>query len=558
MERPMNGILELRNKLTDDLLCAVKKAIADNELPEFEIPEITLERPQNASFGDYATSLPLKLTKLCRMKPMDIANAIVKNLPEEADIKSITVVNPGFINFSYSDNWLTNQVADIIEKNDTYGNVELGKGEKVQIEFVSANPTGPLHIGHGRGAVLGSTIANVLAAAGYDVQKEYYINDAGNQIHLFSESLWIRYCQSLGEEIDMIEDGYQGQYMRDLGKELADKYGKKFLDMGKNDGSKALCDLGLPMMLDSIKESLEKLNVTFDLWFSEKSLFANGQYDTVMKILEEKGYLSKHDGALWFTSTSLGESKDNVIIRSDGTVTYFGTDIAYHYNKFAERGFDRVIDIWGADHQGHISRMKTVLNAIGLDGNKLDVLISQLVSLKRGNEVVKFSKRSGEMITLSDLIEEVGADACRFFFLTRSADSQMEFDLDLAQKESSENPVFYVQYAHARIASILKNASDIKGTYEIRYSEPQEFELIRKMLQLPEIIELSASTTAPHHLPHYAMELATAFHAFYHDCRVISQDDPRTSYSRLKLAEAAKIVLARTLRLMGMNAPESM
>ncbi len=551
----MNGILNIKRMIISLIKDAVYASIESNDLPEFDVPEITIERPQRAGFGDFATSFPLKITKLCSKNPMDIANIIVANMTKVSDFESVVVAKPGFINFTLSNKWLTEQVSDIIEKDNDFGNIDIGKNSKIQFEFVSANPTGPLHIGHGRGAVLGSTLANIFEATGYDVNREYYINDAGNQIHLFSKSLWIRYQQELGKNIPMIEDGYQGKYMIDLAKEMVREYGPRF---DTENGEEEMAQIGLKMMLESIKASLERLDVTFDNWFSEKSLFANGEYDTIMAKLTDKGFVSKHDGAVWFDSTALGEDKDNVIVRSDGTVTYFGTDIAYHYNKFAERKMDKVVDIWGADHQGHISRMKAVLAALDLDPDKLTVLISQLVSLKRGGETVKFSKRSGEMITLSDLIDEVGSDACRYFFLTRSADSQMEFDLDLAKKESSENPVFYIQYAHARIASILRNAQEPAGVSEAKYTESQEYDLIRKMIMLPEVLELCSVNMEPHHLPHYALDLATSFHAFYHDCHVICEDDPETTYSRIELIKAAKTVLYKTLRLMGMSAPESM
>jgi arginyl-tRNA synthetase len=453
-------------------------------------------------------------------------------------------------------------VDSILAEGVNYGNIDAGNGQSVQIEFVSANPTGPLHIGHGRGAVLGSTLSNVLQAAGYRVEKEYYINDAGNQMIAFYRSLYTRYQQACGVDVEMPQEGYLGQYVIDLARDLKEEEGDRFLSLPYEEGMVMLGKIGVERMLALIRADLSKMKVDYDCWFSEQSLFDNGQFDKVMRILREEGHISEKEGAVWFVSTALGENKDNVIIRSTGTPTYFGTDIAYHYNKFIERGFDRVIDIWGADHQGHVSRMGAVLSALGIDPARLRVIISQLVTLKRGGECVRVSKRSGDIITLDDVIDEVGVDACRFFFLARSADSQMDFDLELAKKESSENPVYYVQYAHARIASILRLAEEDGIDYSDGdlsvLTEESELALIRLMLQLPEIIEYSARMLEPQNLPHYAQDLATCFHSFYRLCRVIAKENMEQSKARLKLVAAAKVVLSRTLGLMGMTAPEVM
>jgi arginyl-tRNA synthetase len=404
-------------------------------------------------------------------------------------------------------------------------------------------------------------LANVLDAAGFKVQKEYYVNDGGNQIISFYRSLYSRYRQSLGIDSEMPAEGYFGSYITELAKELTDEHGDKFLKMSPEEGESKLGKLGLDKMLAQIKDSLESLRVYFDSWFSESSLYEDGQYEKVMSLLKQSGYIAEKESAVWFVSTALGEDKDNVVIRSDGTATYFATDIAYHYNKFIERGFDKVIDIWGADHQGHVSRMEAVVGALRIDPKRLKVIISQMITLKRGGELVKLSKRSGDMISLSEVIEEVGVDACRFFFLCRSADSQMDFDLELAKKESQDNPVYYIQYAYARISSILRLAEEKGINYEdgdvSLLNDESELTLIRRMLLLPEIIEMISNTLEPHHLTYYAQDLATVFHSFYKQCRVVT-DEIEITKARLKLVASARIVLDRTLSLMGMSAPEKM
>ena len=492
---------------------------------------------------------------------MTIAEELVGFMAPGPEIDSIVAAPPGFINFKLKNNWLTNQIDSILLAGDTYGNIDLGQGSRVQIEFVSVNPTGPLHVGHGRGAILGSTLANMLAAAGYNVEKEYYINDAGSQIDAFYHSLYARYQQCLGTDAEMPSDGYLGSYMVDLAKEVIAEEGDRFLALPEPEAVSLLGQLGLDKVIKQVRADLELLGVSFDVWFSEQSLYEKGQYQTAMSLLRQGGYIAEKEDAIWFVSTALGEDKDNVVVRGDGSPTYFATDIAYHYNKFLERKFDRVINIWGADHQGHVSRMKAVVGALGISPERLQVIISQMVTLRRGGEIVRISKRSGDIITLREVAEEVGSDACRFFFLSRSADSQMDFDLELAKKESPDNPVYYVQYAHARIASILRLAQQREidysdGDVSLITTEP-ELTLIRKLLLLPELVETVARTLEPHHLTYYAQDLATVFHSFYKQCRVISRNEALTK-ARLKLVEAAKIVLAQTLHLMGMTAPEKM
>jgi arginyl-tRNA synthetase len=551
----------IKHKLAKVLEQAAREAQQEGLLAATALPEIVVERPQNPEHGDYASSLPLKLARTTEIAPPAIAEKIIEFMPHLPEVSRIVVAAPGFINFKLSSSWLTEQVAAILDAGDSYGNIDLGAGKSVQVEFVSVNPTGPLHVGHGRGAVMGSTLANVLRATGYAVEKEYYINDAGSQLDAFKRSLYARYQQCLGVDAEMPSDGYLGNYMVDLAKEIIKKEGKRFSTMPADAAVRELGLLGVTKIMDMIKKDLELLGVEFDVWFSEQSLYKNGQYKKAMKLLTEGGYVAEKENATWFISSALGEDKDNVLIRSDGSPTYFASDTAYHFNKFSERKFDTVIDIWGADHQGHVSRMMAVVNALGINPKRLKVTICQLVTLHRGQEIVRVSKRSGDIITLREVIDEVGPDACRFVFLSRSADAQMDFDLELAKKQSADNPVYYVQYAHARISSILRLAEEKgidygRGDVSLLNTEP-ELTLIRRMIRLPEIAELISDTLEPHHLPYYAQDLATVFHSFYKQCRVVSKNQELTQ-ARLKLVKAAQIVLARTLHLMGMTAPESM
>ena len=471
---------------------------------------------------------------------------------------------PGFINFRLRDDWLAGQVETIRRDGQGYGALEVGSGRSVIVEFVSVNPTGPVHVGHTRGAVLGSTLARVLEAAGYSVTREYYINDAGSQMEIFYASIYARYRQALGQEADIPSGGYVGSYVADLAQEIVTQEGDRFLFMSHEDAIRELGKIGREKMVGLIGEDLRHIRVEFDVWFSEKSLYESGKYEKAMDMLRQENYILEREGAHWLVSTELGEDKDNVLIRSTGAPTYFASDIAYHYNKFVQRGYDQAINIWGADHQGHVPRMKAAVMALGIDPERLTIMISQMVTLKRGQEVVRVSKRAGEFITLRELVDEVGVDACRYFFLSRSPATQMDFDLELARKESSENPVYYVQYGHARIGGILRNAQEqgidwSQGDVSL-LKDPNELALIRKMVLLPELVESMARNLEPHHLPHYALDLATAFHWFYENCRVLSSDpaDYPLTLARLKLVEAAQVVLSRTLYLMDMEAPERM
>jgi arginyl-tRNA synthetase len=550
-----------RDTIAEIIKTAILEAQNSGKLPAVTLPEIVIERPQNPEHGDYASSISLKLARAVGTSPLEIAGEIAAFIKTSPQIGNVTVAPPGFINFTLDSRWLSEQVDAILDSGNKYGNIDIGKGSRIQIEFVSINPTGPLHVGHGRGAVLGSTLCNVMTAGGYNVVKEYYFNDAGSQMDSFRQSLYARYQQGLGKNADMPAEGYVGHYLVNLAAEIIREEGDRFLKMPETEAVEELGQLGLAKILSGTKQDLERLRVEFDVWYSEKTLYENGQFDKVVKLLRENGYLAEREGATWFVSTALGEDKDNVVVRGNGSPTYFAADIAYHYNKFIERKFDEVINIWGADHMGHVSRLKAVVGALGIDPDRLRMIVHQMVTLRRGGDIVKISKRSGDIITLRELIDEVGVDACRFFFLCRTADSQMDFDMELAKKHSADNPVYYVQYAHARIASILRvaqerGAASDNGDVSLLTSEP-ELALIRKMLLLPEMVELICHSLEPHHLTYYAQDLATVFHSFYKQCRVVSSNKELTA-ARLKLVKAAKLMLGRTLKLMGMDAPEKM
>ena len=554
----------LINTIQQLITRALEAARQENILQLETIPEIQVERPGNSEHGDFATNLPLRLARATRINPLELAIALSAHIATDDVIERVEAAPPGFINFYLRESWLQQQVEAVRQAGNEFGNTNSGEGRKVMVEFVSVNPTGPVHVGHTRGAVLGSALANILDAAGYDVTREYYVNDAGNQMQLFYRSVLAAYKKTLGREADIPEEGYGGKYIFDLAKEIADSEGTKFLDQNEAQALKEIGDIGRDKMVDAIRDDLSGIGVEFDNWFSERTLFQGDEYDTAIGLLRDNHYLSERDGAMWFNSTMLGDDKDNVVVRSSGEPTYFASDIAYHYNKFVHRGFDSVVDIWGADHQGHVPRMKSAVEALGIDRERLTVLISQMVTLKSEGEVLRVSKRTGNLVTLKELAEEVGMDACRFFFLARGPSTQMEFDLELAKKESSENPVYYVQYAYARNTSILnlareRNIDWSQGDVSL-LTHSAELELIRAMLRLPELVDQMAEDLEPHHLPHYATELANSFHNFYENCRVVSSNDEDTAMTsaRLKLVESAQIVFHRALNLMGMTAPERM
>ncbi len=549
---------------------AARAAMAAGDLPDVALPGAAIERPKDPANGDFASTLPLRLARASMKAPLEIAEALARHFPADPVVDAPTVAKPGFVNLRLSQGFLQAQVEEIIVRGEGYADLDVGKGNKAQVEFVSANPTGPIHVGNGRGAAIGDTIAAVLGAVGYEVQREYYVNDAGTQTDTFGETLYARYQQLFGREVDIPSDGYPGEYVIDLAKELKEQAGDRFLLPPGSLAPQALVDLGIEVMVRQVRQSMLAFGVKYDRWYSEKSLYEReGTYEAALGILREKGHLVEREGALWFASSDLGEEKDNVVVRSDGRPTYYASDIAYHYDKFLVRGFSLVVDVWGADHHGHVSRVKTAARALGAHAEGLQILIYQLVTLKRGEEAVRLSRRRGEMVTLDELVSEVGRDAARFFFLLRSPGAQMEFDLDLALKQSSENPVYYVQYAHARLASILARASQeglsSEGGDVGRLDQPHELALIREMIRLPDVLETAATSLEPQHLPHYAMELATAFHTFNDAFKQqgdpglkVIVEDRDLSRARLRLVLAAKIALARVLGLMGVSAPERM
>lgn len=561
---------DIREHLDRLVAEGVAAAVAAGDLPDIAMPAAAIERPKDPARGDFASTLPLRLARSAMKPPLQIAESIARRLPADGVVEGPGVAPPGFINFRLTDAFLQRQVESTIALGAAYADVRLGAGRKAQVEFVSANPTGPLHVGNGRGAAIGDALASALAAAGYAVEREYYVNDAGTQTDTFADTLYARYQQLFGRAVSIPADGYPGEYMVELAREIRDEAGDGFLRPEGDPSPRELNALGIELMVRKIRRTLEGFGVSYDRWYSEKSLYdPEGAYEEVMGLLSERSYLVEREGARWFASSELGEDKDNVVVRSDGRPTYYGSDIAYHYDKFIRRGFDLVVDVWGADHHGHVSRVKTAAKAIGADPEMLHVLLYQLVTLKRGGEVVRLSKRGGEIITLDELVEEVGKDAARFFFLLRSPGAQMEFDLDLAVKQSSENPVFYVQYAHARLASILARAAEQGLTPDggdvSLLTRPHELALVREMMRLPEVIEDVAESLEPQALPHYAMSLATAFHTFNDafkqqndSSQKVITEDADLSRARLRLVLAAKIALARVLGLMGMDAPESM
>ena len=544
---------------------ALAAAQNSGSLPPSGDAEVKIEIPQQAEHGDFSTSLPLRLARASRMAPLAIGEAIVAALPANDLVSRAWVARPGFINLELSRDFLRRQVTEIRSAGESYGASDAGVGAHVQVEFVSVNPTGPLHVGHTRGAVIGSGLANLLEVAGYKVQREYYVNDGGNQMHVFNETLYARFMQAAGRDVPLPDPAYPGEYLVELAAQLYEELGDALLSTPKESAIAELAPPALAATLELIRKDLEDLGVHYDLWFSEKSLIDDGQFDQAMSFMDERGYLANRDGAKWFLSTKLGEDKDNVVVRSDGGgPTYLGTDFAYHYNKYLVRGFDRVINVWGADHHGHVGRMKAVVKALGRDPDDLVIVINQIVSFKDGGQSVRFSKRKGVIVTVRELLNEVGADACRYIFLSRSPDSQMEFDLELARRQSSENPVFYVQYAHARIRSIQREAESRGLDYSdgdvACLDHPSEMQLVKKLIRLPDIIDHAAARLEPHHLPHYAYDVARSLQRFYEECRVVSNDpsELELSKARLLLVDAARLVLARTLGIMGMTAPDRM
>jgi arginyl-tRNA synthetase len=549
----------IRDQIRELLVAAIERAQQEHALPSVAAPEVTVERPSNPSHGDYASAVALKMARAARMSPMEIAGRIAERVATHPAVQAVEVAPPGFLNVRLSVEWLQGQVDEILRAGTQFARVELGNGKRVQVEFVSANPTGPLHVGTGRGAALGDSLARVLEHAGYAVEREYYVNDAGSRMEAFYSSAYARYAQALGERAEMPEDGYPGDYLNTIGSQIAEQEGRTLLDQPRGEASVRIGRLAMGMLIEQIQADLALMNVRFDRWFYEQSLFDEGRVQAALDALRERGFVVEREGAVWFTSTQVGDERDNVLVRSNGLPTYFASDVAYHFDKLVERGFDQAIDIWGADHQGHVPRMKAVVGALGVDPSRLTVLLYQLVNLIKDGQLMAMGKRTGAFVTLREVLDDVGADAVRFFLVGRSPDAMMDFDLNKAKAQSEENPVWWVQMAHARLANILRDprASDFAEADTALLEHPRELALIRRMLELPEVVEDAATALAPHPIPHYSLELAQAIHGFYQDCHVLSAE-PELAQARLKLVSAARTVLATTLDLIGVASPDYM
>jgi arginyl-tRNA synthetase len=549
---------------------ALNAAQANGQLPAFEMPVIEVLRPKQGGHGEYSTNVAMVAAALLRKSgassnPRTIAQVIVDHIPTDGLIGGVEIAGPGFINIHLADRWLQLQVNAIITAGDRFGDIDIGAGQYWQVEYLSANPTGPVHYGGARNATLGDSLANVLEAASYRVQREFYVNDAGNQFNIFATTLYARYAQLLGRDEAIPEDGYAGEYMIGYAQTIMDEHGDRFLHMDRTQAIAELKRLSKEMVVAALQEEVAKLGITYDQWFREQSLYDSGLVDEVIGKLRGQGDIGEHDGATWFLASKYPKvDKDEVVIRSNGMPTYFASDIAYHYDKFVVRGFDHVVNIWGVDHQGHVPRMAAVMAALGLDPARLTIVLHGLVKLIRNGEEVKLSKRRGTLVTIGDVVDEVGADAVRFNLLTRGPESTIEFDLDLAVSQSNENPVFFVQYSHARICSILAKADEIGIAASRREDQttllthPSELALIRKLLELEEQIELAVQKLSPHNLTHYSVELAKVFNGFYRDCKVLDAAEPDLSAARLQLCQATRIGMVKTLTLLGISAPTSM
>ncbi|MFJ7977789.1 arginine--tRNA ligase [Peribacillus sp. NPDC096379] len=556
----MNIVQQVQEKLKQEIKDAVIKAgLATKE----EIPNVVLELPKDKTHGDYSTNMAMQLARVAKKAPRAIAESLIENFDrDKASIEKIEIAGPGFINFYMDNQYLTELIPVILEAGDSYGESDFGKKQKVQVEFVSANPTGDLHLGHARGAAVGDTLCNVLAKAGYDVSREYYINDAGNQINNLALSVEARYFQALGLEKEMPQDGYHGADIIGIGKKLAEEFGDQYVTVDESVRFDFFRDYGLKYEMEKLKTDLENFRVRFDVWYSETSLYKNGKIDEGLAALKERGHIYEEDGATWFRSTELGDDKDRVLIKKDGSYTYLTPDIAYHRDKL-ERGFEQLINIWGADHHGYIPRMKAAIEALGYRRDQLEVEIIQLVHLYKDGEKMKMSKRTGKAVTMRDLIDEVGLDATRYFFAMRSADTHMDFDLDLAVSQSNDNPVYYAQYAHARISSILRQGEeqgislDQSADFSLLSTE-KEIELLKKLGEFPQAIAEAAEKRMPHRMTNYIFDLASVFHSFYNADKVLDVEHTDRSKARLALAKSVQITLKNALALIGVSAPEKM
>ncbi|CUB26225.1 Arginine--tRNA ligase [Bacillus subtilis] len=556
----MNIAEQMKDVLKEEIKAAVLKAgLAE----ENQIPNVVLETPKDKTHGDYSTNMAMQLARIAKKAPRQIAEEIVSHFDKgKASIEKLDIAGPGFINFYMNNQYLTKLIPSVLEAGEAYGETNIGNGERVQVEFVSANPTGDLHLGHARGAAVGDSLCNVLSKAGYDVSREYYINDAGNQINNLALSVEVRYFEALGLEKPMPEDGYRGEDIIAIGKRLAEEYGDRFVNEEESERLVFFREYGLKYELEKLRKDLENFRVPFDVWYSETSLYQNGKIDKALEAIREKGHVYEEDGATWFRSTTFGDDKDRVLIKKDGTYTYLLPDIAYHKDKL-DRGFDKLINVWGADHHGYIPRMKAAIEALGYEKGTLEVEIIQLVHLYKNGEKMKMSKRTGKAVTMRDLIEEVGLDAVRYFFAMRSADTHMDFDLDLAVSTSNENPVYYAQYAHARICSMLRQGEEqgLKPAADLDFSHIQsekEYDLLKTIGGFPEAVAEAAEKRIPHRVTNYIYDLASALHSFYNAEKVIDPENEEKSRARLALMKATQITLNNALQLIGVSAPEKM
>ena len=551
--------MDIKETLTKAILDAARAAIEAGELPAGELPEVVLEVPPEKAFGDFATNFAMQSARVFHKSPRQIAEVISARIAGDW-LDHTQIAGPGFLNFYLKSNVLYDSFAQILAAGEAFGQLPKKDAGRIQVEYVSANPTGPLHVGHGRGAAAGSALVNLLRAAGYDVESEYYINDAGNQMNILAASVNARYLELLGKEVTFPENGYHGADIIDTAKRIIQKDGDKYLALSEGERLEIFKDLAYKEKLALLKEDLEAFHVTFDKWFSERTLHPDAIRAAVEK-LKANGNIYEKDGALWLKSTAYGDDKDRVVIRDNGVPTYLAADIAYHDNKYA-RGFERLINIWGADHHGYVCRVKAAMSALGHDAERLTVLLLQMVALYRDGELVKMSKRTGQSVTLNELMEEVGTDAARYFFLMRSLDSQLDFDLDLAKKKSNDNPVYYIQYAHARIMSIFRQAEEaglkLSAKPELSLlTDASEVELIKKIEEYPEEIDRAASDYAPQRIARYAYDIAALFHSFYNKCRIMGTE-PQLAEARLALVTVTAHVIRHSLGILGVSAPEHM
>jgi len=552
----------MKDRLRREIGAALQACFANDTLHSGVVPDIQVEVPGNPEHGDFATNLAMTMARAEKKAPRQIAEALVAELGACSFLEKVEIAGPGFINFHLAPSCWYEILDDIMNRGKAYGTSAAGQGERVQVEFVSANPTGPLHIGHGRGAAVGDAVAAILQAAGYAVQREYYVNDAGNQVATLGRSIWLRLREQNGEVICFPEDGYQGAYIRELAEHLAQEM-PEVAQLPEQDAIARCSAFGVEKVLRWIADDLQAFGIIFDNWFSEQSLYDRNMVETELAKLAEKGLSYEEDDALWLRTTDYGDDKDRVLIKSDGSPTYFASDVAYHMEKF-DRGFDRVIDVWGADHHGYVPRMKAVVAGLGHPPEDLQVLLIQMVNLLRDGQPYTMGKRSGNFITLREVVDEVGKDACRFFFLMRRSDSQLDFDLELAKRQSNDNPVYYVQYAHARVCSINRNAAEQAvplpdpGTTDLStLTLDEELALAKHLARYPETVVGAAQSCEPHRIVYYLQELAAQFHSYYNRQRVLVDDLP-TSQARLYLVNGVRIVLANALNLLGVDAPERM